>query len=644
MVRRTDIAALPVPPGARRSAGPVIAGMLGYVWALGWACHAKYRLFLYGDFDLAIDAQTIWNILHGSLESSIHGIPFLGNHMRLFLFLLAPLYALWPSPLLLLHLQTMLLASGAWWVHRLAQRQLPPPYPVLLPLAYLLYPPLILMNLYEFHPVACAVAFLLPALDAYDRRRFAVYVVCLALALSCQENMGLVVMMFGIRGLLERRSWRWVLAPGLAGLAWFLAAVLWIMPACSRGTIQFFRVYAHLGNSLPAVLVHLLQHPAETVMLMAGASQRRFVLTLLLPLGMTSLAAPATLLPVLPVLAQRLLSLRPSETSLAYHYQAEFIPFLFAAAVSGIARLRRVPWRGMDALLVSAVGVTTLVSFLAAGIPAALAVRVPAAATRVAAEHRALLDRVPADARVMATFAAQPRLANRLHLYSLHHLYTGYYTLSDVPYPTPAVDWVIIDTADPLTFGAAGFGRDPDGWQRLQMLLPPAAWSRQAQSGTWLVFRRHAQPLPQRPLTCAVNAIPAAGPDVLPVACTAEAGLPLEPAAMRLTLLPGESRGILATYWLRHADVPLDLQLQVRIQDDERVYYEGIQIPGHRLQPPHVWPTDQLMEDMQVIALSTALPQPEITRLRAAIRYPGSGCRPNPRHPAFPGKASSCTR
>ena len=162
----------------------VLTGMLLYTVILGWACHAEYDVYGYGDFDLAIDAQATWNLLHGSIESSIHRIPFLGNHMRLILFPIALLYAIFRSPLLLLDLQVLVLASGALAVYLLGTARLPKPWAACVALLYLVYPPLVFMNLYEFHPVALATAFLLWMLYGYDRKRFGFFLVFLLLALS----------------------------------------------------------------------------------------------------------------------------------------------------------------------------------------------------------------------------------------------------------------------------------------------------------------------------------------------------------------------------------------------------------------------------------------------------------------------------
>ena len=134
------------------------AGGLAAVYAvvMAAACHIKAATFGYGDFDLAVHTQTLKSILHGTLDSPILGVPFLGNHLVWILYPLAPLYACWPSPLLLLYVQAAVVATGGIALYRLASMHLPRPWPIWLAALYYVYPPLLHMTLYEFHPIALA--------------------------------------------------------------------------------------------------------------------------------------------------------------------------------------------------------------------------------------------------------------------------------------------------------------------------------------------------------------------------------------------------------------------------------------------------------------------------------------------------------
>lgn len=59
------------------------AFLLLYITILGLICYLKLDSCQYTDFDLAVHTQSLHNMLDGSLECSILGLPYPGNHMAL---------------------------------------------------------------------------------------------------------------------------------------------------------------------------------------------------------------------------------------------------------------------------------------------------------------------------------------------------------------------------------------------------------------------------------------------------------------------------------------------------------------------------------------------------------------------------------
>ena len=575
-------------------------GIALYIAALGWIGHLKYVRFIFNDFDLAVHAQSLWALTHGSLQSSILGIPFLGNHLSPILFLLAPIYRLIPSAELLLLAQTAVLASGAWALFRLARRELSAAWGLLLAFVYLVYPPLIQMNLFEFHPVALASGFLLWMLDAYHRRAFRTFAVFLALALLCQENVALIIAFFSLAPLIERRTARWILTPLAAGLCYAILAIGFLMPALNPDVIQFGKLYAYLGDTPADILRHIVFHPVQTAQKAFTQAKLHFFNQQLAPLGYLSLVSPVQLIPTLPALAQRLLSARTTETMLRYHYQAEFIPFVFAAAVFGIRRLLK-----LKSSIVKPAIAFVLVAFSAMSI--ALSGFIPELRQRhlepiafhrdYAVLCRAMLDRIPADASVISTFEFLPKLSARSRLYSLHHVYTGHYTLSDRPYPTPGnIDWVLINTLDRNTFGGAFYR--VDSYTNLQQLLASASWTNEFHSANLLAFRRLPDTPPQEPDLCRPvtrEQLPALLADMT-IATGAVQNIELKG-------FTASNDGFFDFYWERLDDQPLDYLFFVRLFDHEREIGRFVLAPGHRIWPPPSWKPGDLVKDRQRLPL-----------------------------------------
>lgn len=610
-----------------RAVGMVLAAIAGYAFLLGWIGQAKYRAFGYTDFDLAVHAQSVWNILHGSMDSSILGIPFLGNHMALILYLVAPLYALCSSPLLLLHLQTAILALGAWGIYKLARRELSGGWGLAFALFYLIYPPLIYMNLYEFHPIALATTFLIFATYFYRTERFGAFWGFLALAMLCQENVALIAMAFGIHALIERRSRRWIWVPIAVGLLYFVLIVVVVMPRLNR-YVQMYSMYSHLGASFPEVLKNAATHPALAMKSMWNPERLTFFNLLFAPLGYLSLLSPFSLIPAVPIFLQRLLSSRATESALIFHYQAEFIPFVFAAAIHGLHRvLNYNSHPAARKALVSLLLVFPVLAFvLAVAIPGVILLK--QARPRdpfLAARQREWVRQVPPDAAVVATFEFLAPLSNRRELYSLHHVYSGRYTLSTVPYPLPPrIDYVFLNTQDRLTFHSPAFYA-PSNYLNLQTLLAEGTWILTNQIDPILVFHKTNE----RGGGCPCPAYPLDSEPPMNRTVEQENNTGLQLVGFTLEPLDADRVASLTLYWRKaSADQP-DFDVHLTLSDDTPLY-EGVLAPGSRVWPSPSWPTHTVIADRHRVHLRHPPETPE--RIRCRIER-----RPLPNRETIPG-------
>src|SRR5262245_53538664 len=165
-----------------------------YAGFFSFVCINKYRQYLYTDFDLAIFAQALDGMLRGTWFSSIRGMPWLGDHTSLNLFLLLPLYAVFRHPITLLVVQSAALALGGVAVARLARREGLGEWAAVTCVAlYLFYPALAYTNLYEFHPETLATAPLLFAFDSLRSGRTRPLLLWSGLALIAKEDVALSI-------------------------------------------------------------------------------------------------------------------------------------------------------------------------------------------------------------------------------------------------------------------------------------------------------------------------------------------------------------------------------------------------------------------------------------------------------------------
>src|SRR5262245_15516252 len=451
-------------------------------------CANKFRFYLYTDFDLAIFAQAVDRLLHGSTWNSVRGMNWLGDHSSLLLFLVTPLYAVFRHPLALLALQSAALGAGAFAVHRLAVRKLHDEATgVLFAGLYLLYPAVGYTNLFEFHPETLSTPLLLFAFDALIAGRLTSLLTFTGLALLAKEDVALGVLGMGLFSLTIRRPRRWVFAAALAGLALVSLTITfaWLKPTFSHGQADYGRMFAAWGTTPARVAANVLQHPWAAVSSLFATPgdpqdsllKREYFLHMLLPLMGLPLLAPLALFGALPVLMQHFLSSRPAQHAIVNQYTALVSPFFVGAAVLGTANLlglmrvrgqhKRMAARSIALVtLMASLGANLLFGpLLGHGVLQAMGPRErfwPSARDRDLKPYRdRMAARIPHEAGIVTSYEYLPRFVDRANLQSFQHLFTGQYTYSEKPYPPPTgIDAMLTALGDQYTPGAAARVRD----------------------------------------------------------------------------------------------------------------------------------------------------------------------------------------
>ena len=409
----------------------------------------QQRAYSTGRFDVGNLTQTVWSTAHGRfLEmTDVQGeqISRLGAHFDPLVALLAPLWWLWPSPELLLVVQTICVALGAVPVFLLARKHLGSDWSGLaFALVYLLYPPTQWLVVDDFHPVALAAPLLLAAIWFLDEGRLLPFALCAGAACLTKEQIGLVVAVLGIWHAVAHGRRRAGLVILIAGLAVAVVAAAVIVPHYAPGGGSPFEGrYAGVGGSPAGIVKTAVLHPLR---ILEAATERRdlsYLLDFVVPLVGLPLLAPLVAASALPELGLNVLSSTPTQSSIHFHYTAGAIPGLVAGAVLGAARLqRRIPRTAP--LLGRALVVVVLVSGVALGpLPAwrhvpfgsKLATRehVVTAHDRVAAR---LLRTIPPGVPVSATNSLGAHLSERRRIFSFPVLREAQWVAVDLTRPS----------------------------------------------------------------------------------------------------------------------------------------------------------------------------------------------------------------
>ncbi|MCP5095779.1 MAG: DUF2079 domain-containing protein, partial [Chloroflexi bacterium] len=312
---------------------------LGLIFVeLAWLSVAQFRGYNTRAFDLGTISQAIGSVWDGKALIYTHkGLPLsrLSEHVEVIYFLLAPFYAIWPSPETLLLIQAGLFSLGAWPVYRLALRRLQNPKAALwLAGVYLLYPVAQTAVLFEFHGDTIGMPLLMFAIEALDRRAKREYAVWIMLALLSKFYVAIPVAALGAytwwRG---EKKWGVVTAVSAiiwGGIAFFLIRRLFAPPeladtvkATASGYLGFY--FGRLLEITPTLLLRL--------------ANGFVVYTPIILLGRR---APGWLLVAGSIIFPVFVSTGPGPSfNYIFHHYALSVPFLIAAAIYGAEHAKK---------------------------------------------------------------------------------------------------------------------------------------------------------------------------------------------------------------------------------------------------------------------------------------------------------------
>jgi uncharacterized membrane protein len=326
--------------GGSRSAKLALLGItLTIFLILGGLSIARYLGFNAKYYDLGAMSQAIWSATQGEpLLFTGRGIVLsrLSRSVELVYFLLAPIYALFPTPITLLVIQAGAYALGALPLFRLARRRLRHDWlAVAVAAIYLLYPTGQTAVFADFHADPLAVPLLLFAIEAADRRAWRRYAVWVLLALTCKFYVAIPIAALGVV--------LWVHGERRAGAATVIIAALW-------GAVMFFGLRSAFMPP-PAEAAQGLNIQTTPLAYLTNRFQLRFVMDtavirlvhgviVLMPaLILLGRRAPLWLLPAAVVVGPVLISngFGPSFSYRTHHY-ALAVPFLVVAVLMGAAK------------------------------------------------------------------------------------------------------------------------------------------------------------------------------------------------------------------------------------------------------------------------------------------------------------------
>ncbi len=321
-------------------------------------------------WDLGIYNQAMYTTLTGRFLY-LPGVPggpavsLFGYHFSPILLLLLVPYAMFPSPVTLVVIQSWGVGLAALPVYLLSQKLIRSDrFSFAVALVFLLHPATQGVTWYDFHPQAFLPLTVGFTLYFMETRRWAAAFVAAVLALSTQETASVIVAVIGFGALLSEwwgvwntgRPWnreRLRFASVALGLAaiWYVvaAAVLTASNPNSVPAPSGFGSWAVLGaSSIVDIPLATILNPLRALAALSTDASLKvwFLIVLFAPVQFLTLRSPRSLVYCLPWLIVALLSNDPTFYQVGNQYPSYVLPFVFYGAIVGIGQ----PWSPVQAL------------------------------------------------------------------------------------------------------------------------------------------------------------------------------------------------------------------------------------------------------------------------------------------------------
>ncbi len=296
-----------------------------------------------GGYDLTIFDEAIHNYSQFREPASpIRGFDnLLGDHFHPILALLAPLYWIWDSAVMLFIAQGLLVASAAFPVYLFSRaKNFSKKHALIIVGILLLNAMLIRVVWFDFHEVAFAVPLVAWFVYALEFKKWRLLYVAAALLLLTKESLSLFIAFAGIFLLFRKQFIHGSILVAL-GIGSFLLLTKVAMPYFAGTDSYGYWSYTQLGPDLFGALVGVATNPLFAFSLffwplIKVVTLARMSLTVL---GLCY-ASPLVLLS-LPVIAERFLSSTPNHWMFGFHYGAVIAPIFVLAFVDALRRLSK---------------------------------------------------------------------------------------------------------------------------------------------------------------------------------------------------------------------------------------------------------------------------------------------------------------
>lgn len=325
----------------------LVAGAVLYA-LLSLVNHWCFRTF---GLDLGLYTHALYDYAHLRAADCAFFLDrsrnLLSDHFDLYLVLLSPLVYLGGSWTLLI-VQLLAVMAGAAGVYCLVACSARQPWlPVAAMVSFLAFFGVWHAVAFDYHSNVVAAMLVPWLMVALHKRRYGWFAAGVVLVCVAKESMPLwmlfVLMALAVEYRHDKIVLRWLAAAALFCLTYLLIVTLWLMPAlCPDPSPGFWR-YAYMGDGFGAIGRWVVTHPIEALrrLVVDPSGQKvEFYVCLLLSGGVLCFFRPQWLLPLVPLVAQKMLSADEAFWGIGYQYNVECAVVVVPAAFITISNMK----------------------------------------------------------------------------------------------------------------------------------------------------------------------------------------------------------------------------------------------------------------------------------------------------------------
>jgi uncharacterized membrane protein len=216
--------------------------------------NSRLKGFTLESGDTAVAEQALWNTIQGDWfrQSFLENQNNFREHLNFVQFLYLPFYKALPNTLMLYFLIQLSYGIAALFLFYFIKKKIDYFWSVVLSLFFLLNPIVVLTNISAMHVVAVGAPFLLMALIFYDEKKYAPWLTFILLFSFTSEFIAPTAFFFGLLAFWEKRSWKWVLPPIIAGSFMYLLSMYYITIGFAKNSsiMQSFQLDNIANNNL----------------------------------------------------------------------------------------------------------------------------------------------------------------------------------------------------------------------------------------------------------------------------------------------------------------------------------------------------------------------------------------------------------